>query len=298
MFPNLRLIIGAAIASIALVITMGSGVLSLRDPYRTMGEVPELHRPFVQHSMVENPDWHRARSLASSRRNDELQRLRELPAGSVQADAPEPPTVYMFKVSPAPEELATPEDLAPPPDEPAPEHASQLPEADEPVTEPMAALPEAAPSPPPALPEAAADAPAPAQASEAQTAERAPPDAKETVTAVADPAPPSEPTADAPAEAAQAGAIEASPVPAIERAPLPPRDPRTGLNRAESAGSRPVPPAVNRTVRAKPRKAAQTARAGADRTIPASVAPPPFGVPPVSTPSQAELFSQRPYNMQ
>ena len=112
MFPNLRLIIGAAIATIALVIVMGSGVLSFRDPYRSIGDGPDVGRPLVQHSMVENPERHQIRLLAYARRNDELQRLLDLPTGPIHAYAPEASTAYTFKVTSPPEDLS-------PSDEPA-----------------------------------------------------------------------------------------------------------------------------------------------------------------------------------
>jgi hypothetical protein len=264
MFPNLRLIIGAAIAIIALVMIMGSGVLSFRDPSRNIADVPDVRSPLVQHSIVANPEWQHIRMLAYARRIDELQRLLELPASPIQAYAPEPASSYPFKVT-------SPADDASPSEAPAAAIVDIRPPDTQKPVDPSDVAPALAPI--------LSDMPPSSDG-----------------LATPSPAASNETPGDTSAMSDETGSIAASSVPAIERPPLPPTNPREALARAESSGA--AHPASGRAAGAKPRRIIHTARFLPRRIRPAPLVNATFGARQnPATPSDIGLFDQHPYNI-
>jgi hypothetical protein len=265
MFPNLRLIIGAAIAIIALVMIMGSGVLSFRDPSRNIADVPDVRSPLVQHSIVANPEWQHIRMLAYARRIDELQRLLELPASPIQAYAPEPASAYPFKVTL-------------PADDPSPSEAPAAAIVD--IGPPDTQKPVGPPDVAPALAPILSDMPPSSDG-----------------LATPSPAASNETPGDTSAMSDETGAIPASSVPAIERPPLPPTNPREALARTESSGAA-ASPTSGRASSAKPRRMIHTARILPRRVRRAPLVNSTFGARhDPATPSDIDLFDQHPYNI-
>jgi hypothetical protein len=86
MLPSLRIILAAVIAACAAVLTLSAGLIGARDPGRNISGVPDLSRALMRQAIVEEPEWQQSQLLAySSRRADELLRLRELPVTPVRA---------------------------------------------------------------------------------------------------------------------------------------------------------------------------------------------------------------------
>jgi len=154
MLPSLRLILAAVIAACAAVLTLSAGFLGARDPARNVSGVPDLSRTLVRQAIVDEPEWRQSQVLAySSRRADELLRLRELPVTPVRAvveyaeqaqaraaetaSAPAAPAAS----EPAPTIVATAPAATPPADAPPAATADSAaaiaaPPADTPTTEP------------------------------------------------------------------------------------------------------------------------------------------------------------------
>lgn len=109
MFPNLRLMLSASLATIVLVAIVGSSLVLFRPPPARMADMPEIVRPIMSIA-----DDNRPLQLfdAGTRRNEELQRLLALPPGPMRAYAAEPPAAFPYAVtaasSPAAATEATP----------------------------------------------------------------------------------------------------------------------------------------------------------------------------------------------
>jgi translation initiation factor IF-2 len=294
MFPNLRLIIGATIAAIALVMVVGSGLFAFREPYRKIADVPDVGRPLVQHAIAENPQHGRIVSLAHARRNDELQRLLDLPTSPVHAYAAEPPSSFPFELK-----LPVDDAGAAPPDAAVPPEATTVPSADLPAETsdptivalaPVAADPmedgtAAAPAAPSTPASATAD-----PASAAAPADLAPIAVPGDATAMLE----QFPDAQAPAAVDDPSAVPVSPIPAIAMAPLPRANPR--IAHGEAGGQDHV--AVRRIVRhrvdhPRPRRPVRTVRVIPPPARPAPPVAPPFGTPPDQpSPFESSVFER------
>ena len=261
MFPNLRLIIGATVATMILVMVMGSGLLSFRDPQAGFADIPVVRRPLVQRAIVAEPDRQRLQMLAYARRSDELQRLLDLPVSPVKATLPSVTASYPFDVKPAVETVAVPL----PAEAPATEAAAPAPVPADTV---VAALAPSEPDPVSPVPSAPAAAPEPSQTNSAAPAKSA----GKPETPVAPLAALTGEPDDGPAPDAKAvpGSVPESAIPAIERAPLPRLDPRATEARdpATSATTRPV---QRRTIK---KRAVRTVRLTRPRPSPPAAAAP------------------------
>ena len=284
MFPNLRLIIGATVATMILVMIMGSGLFSFRDPQNTIADIPEVRRPLVQRAIVGNPDRQQVRMLAYARRNDELQRLLELPAPPVQGTPPSVTDAYPFDVMPeAPGESTA---AAPAPQNAAPDAV-------------VAALP---PPPEPAQTSAAAPNERPAREAPVAAEPGTPPAFGK------EPEPTSPPLAaltevpDEPGDRST-GSVPESAIPAVEQAPLPRLDPRS--SGPHDTVLKPSQPTIQRRhVRPNTKRIVHAVRLPARRPQPPqappaaimrTVSPDPLAQP---SPSNTNAFDYRSINVQ
>ena len=167
MFPNLRLLLGASLATVLLIAIVGAGLFALPD-LRGRTEVAQISRPLMQQPVAD--DLRQPFGLgAIALRNGELQRLLALPSTPVRAYAPEPGAGFPYEFGPrdtsiadtlTDEAEAAPQrtSAAPPlamPDSPAaapaeglappdPSKLAALPEPDPPMVDPVPAVTEPA----------------------------------------------------------------------------------------------------------------------------------------------------------
>ncbi len=87
MLPKLRVMLAALFATSLVALGAGAGLFGGADSGKAVGDVPEVSRPLVQGVIVEPTERRDSDMLASSRRADELQRLRELPASPTRGVA-------------------------------------------------------------------------------------------------------------------------------------------------------------------------------------------------------------------
>jgi len=102
MFPNLRLMLSASLATLILVAIVGSGLSLFRPPPTAMADVSDAVRTGP---VGEARNHFRADTI--SRRNSELHRLLALPDSPVRAYAPEPPLAFPYALQPADSNVAT-----------------------------------------------------------------------------------------------------------------------------------------------------------------------------------------------
>src|SRR5215467_659015 len=76
MLPNLKFLIGGVVFGLLLFAVTGAGV-TLPDSYTRVGAPPEIGRPMMQGMIAGEPAKAQLYAMAASRRNEELQRLRE-----------------------------------------------------------------------------------------------------------------------------------------------------------------------------------------------------------------------------
>jgi hypothetical protein len=162
MFPTLRLILSASVATLVLVALVGSGMVLFMPPPARLTDASGTVRPVT--SLID--DGRTGAHLdAGARRMAELERLLSLPSGPARAYAAEPPAVFPYEIKAArPEQadISIPSTSQPPaievtvPAEPdvATDHVPPPPSI-------VAALPQAAdPTPPsPSVDEPAVDRP-------------------------------------------------------------------------------------------------------------------------------------------
>lgn len=77
--------LAALFATSVAALATSAGLFGTDDPGKHVSDVPEVRRTLVQRAIVQPPEWRHFQSLAYSRRADELQRLRELPAAPARA---------------------------------------------------------------------------------------------------------------------------------------------------------------------------------------------------------------------
>jgi hypothetical protein len=117
MFPTLRLILSASIATVVTVALVGSGVLLFLPAPLRFADVSEAMRPV--RSIIE--DAHPIpRFDTAGRRSEELRRLLSLPVGPSRAYAAEPPRTFPYQLDTTPVDEAddvgaTDAALSPPP---------------------------------------------------------------------------------------------------------------------------------------------------------------------------------------
>lgn len=170
MFPNLRFLLGASLATVLLIALVGAGMFAIPDPsVRT--EVAQISRPLLSQPIID--DLRQPFGLsAAARRNGELQRLLALPSTPVRAYAPEPGAGFPYELGPRDSSIADtlpdeaeavpqPTAAAPPgmPGLPAvaPADTTASPDATEVAALPAPALPRADPVPPATEPAAAVE---------------------------------------------------------------------------------------------------------------------------------------------
>ncbi|MGC2778872.1 MAG: hypothetical protein WA418_24900, partial [Bradyrhizobium sp.] len=89
MLPTFRLFFVAVAIVIAALAVAGRGLVTPSEGYTRIGDVPGVGRALMQQAIVRDPDAAKMRMLASARRADELERLRDLPAAPTRTeDAP------------------------------------------------------------------------------------------------------------------------------------------------------------------------------------------------------------------
>jgi hypothetical protein len=103
MFPTLRLLLSASLATLVLVALVGSGMFRLLPPPARLTDVPASVRPVTPIIDDIRPG---ARFDGGARRLEELQRLSSLPSGPSRAYASEPPAIFPYTLDTARTEKA------------------------------------------------------------------------------------------------------------------------------------------------------------------------------------------------
>jgi hypothetical protein len=107
MFPKLSVILTAVIAACVAVLSASIGLVGTGNPVKQSTAVPDISHLLMRQAIMDAPEWQHFQALASTRRADELLRLRDLSATpTVVESAEQPPEVALA----APPSAAEPAD--------------------------------------------------------------------------------------------------------------------------------------------------------------------------------------------
>ena len=112
MLPTFRLVLVAVGVALAALLAAGRGLITPTEGLTRVGGVPGVGRALVQQAIVGNPDAQHFSQLASVRRAEEIERLRDLPTTPTRIEAAAEEAAPPLRTDPQQTEVTPPPSAA------------------------------------------------------------------------------------------------------------------------------------------------------------------------------------------